>query len=340
MSEPADESRAAYARALESYLADGSEEALEAAYALGRSAMSQGVGMIRLVATHGEILAAAIARAASLEDAQRRAQQAGLFLTECLSSYEMTLRGYQEANAKLHALNENLQRANEAAAAANQELEAFSYSVAHDLRAPLRSIDGFSAALLEESLERLDAQGQDYLRRVRGASVRMSELIDDLLKLARLSRSELRFSHFDLVPLAKRVWERLGAADPARKVALELPERLPVHADPGLLEVVLENLLGNAWKFTRKTEHPQVTLDATRRGSEQIYTVRDNGAGFDMAYVGKLFAPFQRLHRASDFEGTGVGLATVQRIIRRHGGRLWAEGAVGKGAVFSFSLPA
>jgi light-regulated signal transduction histidine kinase (bacteriophytochrome) len=264
---------------------------------------------------------------------------AGVFLVECLSPFEMTLRGYQEANTKLHALNEDLQRANDAAKAANQELEAFSYSVAHDLRAPLRSIDGFSSALLDEHLEQLDPEGQGYLQRVRAASQRMSELIDDLLSLARISRSELRLSNFDLAPVAKKVWTRLSESHPGRVVDFRVPGSLPVRADQGLLEVVLENLLGNAWKFTGKTPSPRVELGCVEKNGERIYTVRDNGAGFDMAYAGKLFAPFQRLHRSTEFEGTGIGLATVQRVIRRHGGRLWAEGAVGQGATFSFSLP-
>lgn len=221
---------------------------------------------------------------------------------------------------------------------ANRELEAFSYSVSHDLRAPLRSMDGFSQALLEEYAGRLDAQGTDYLRRIRAASQRMAQLIDDLLELARLSRSEIRREPVDLSALARGVAADLQKAQPVRQVNFRIADGVIAEGDPRLLRVVLVNLLGNAWKFTANRSSATIEFSMNRSDGKPAYVVRDDGAGFDMAYAGRLFGAFQRLHGASEFEGTGIGLATVQRIIHRHGGRVWAEGEVGKGATFSFTL--
>jgi two-component system, NtrC family, sensor kinase len=219
----------------------------------------------------------------------------------------------------------------------NKELEAFSYSVSHDLRAPLRSIDGFSQALLEDYLERLDDRGKDYLRRVRTAAQRMSELIDDLLQLSRLGRAELKRERIDLADIARLVAADLRKNDPQRQANVVVEEGLWAEADSRLIRVALENLLGNAWKFTAQVEAPKIELGATPGGD--AFFVRDNGAGFDMAYVGKLFGPFQRLHAEAEFPGTGIGLAIVQRIINRHGGRAWAEGEAGRGATFYFTIP-
>jgi len=223
-------------------------------------------------------------------------------------------------------------------AAANKELEAFSYSVSHDLRAPLRSIDGFSQALLEDYLDRLDERGKDYLRRVSAASRRMARLIDGVLSLSRLTRAEMRRETVDLSALARGIAADLRAAQPQRQVEIVIQEGLVGEADPRLLQVVLENLLGNAWKFTGKTPHARIEFGVTQVDGQPAYFVRDNGVGFDMAYADKLFGAFQRLHTTEEFEGDGIGLATVQRIIRRHGGRVWAEGAVGQGATFYFTL--
>ena len=222
--------------------------------------------------------------------------------------------------------------------AANKELEAFSYSVSHDLRAPLRGIDGFSQALLEDYSDRLDEQGRDYLRRVHAAAQRMAHLIDDMLKLSRISRAELRREEVDLSALARSVVEQLRKAQPERRVEVHIADGLKSQGDPQLLRIALENLLGNAWKFTGKTAEALIEFGATQEGGETVYAVRDNGAGFDMTYVDKLFKAFQRLHDAREFEGTGIGLATVQRVIRRHGGRVWAEGEPGRGATFYFTL--
>jgi signal transduction histidine kinase len=222
--------------------------------------------------------------------------------------------------------------------AVNRELETFSYSVAHDLRAPLRGIDGFSQALLEDHGDRLDASGKDALQRVRAASQRMAQLIDDLLKLSRVTRSELHREPVDLSALARTIVADLQKAQPDREVIVVIAEGLAANGDPRLLRAVLENLLANAWKFTAKQPRARIEFGMTRHDGGRAYFVRDDGAGFDMAYADKLFGAFQRLHASSDFPGTGIGLATVQRIVHRHGGRVWAEGAVGRGATFYFTL--
>jgi PAS domain S-box-containing protein len=223
--------------------------------------------------------------------------------------------------------------------AANRELEAFSYAVSHDLRAPLRSINGFSQALLEDAAARLDEQDKDYLTRIRGATQRMAQLIEALLALSRITRAELQREDLDLSAMAKAIAADLQGQEPMRHVAFVIAEGLRATGDPRLLRVGLENLLGNAWKFTAK--RPQACIEVGRLTQPDgilAFFVRDNGAGFEMAYADKLFAPFQRLHRTAEYEGTGIGLATLQRIIYRHGGRTWAEGAVDQGATFYFTL--
>ena len=222
--------------------------------------------------------------------------------------------------------------------AVNRELEAFAYSVSHDLRAPLRAIDGFSQALLEDYLPELDEQGQDYLRRIQAASRRMGQLINDLLKLSRLTRGEMNYESVNLSLMARKLADELRNHDPQRQVEFIIEPDLVVSGDARLLQIALENLLGNAWKFTSK--QPQATIEFGRRNKNGKLTffVRDTGAGFEMTYANKLFGAFQRLHPAKEFEGSGIGLVTVQRIIHRHGGQIWAEGEVGKGATFYFTL--
>ena len=231
-----------------------------------------------------------------------------------------------------------LARAKEPSDAANRELEAFSYSVAHDLRAPLRGIDGFSSALLEDHSAQLDEEGQHYLRRVRESTQRMAQLIDGLLSLARITRGDLRRERVDLSELANASAQRFKAAEPDREVELLIGKGQTVIGDSRLLGVVLENLLSNAWKFTRNQPKARIEFSIIQQEGSPVFYVRDNGAGFDPAYASKLFGVFQRLHRADEFEGTGIGLATVQRIIRRHGGRIWAEGKKDQGATFYFTL--
>lgn len=223
--------------------------------------------------------------------------------------------------------------------AANKELETFSYSVSHDLRAPLRHINGFSQALLEDYAGKLDETGQGHLRELRAASQEMGQLIDDVLKLARVTRAEMIPEIVDMSALAQSIAKEVQKGDSERKVTFDIEEGLSARGDKRLLGILLTNLLGNAWKFTSKQENAEVAFGHEQNTDDTVYFVRDNGAGFDMAYADKLYGAFQRLHGAHEFEGTGIGLATVQRVINRHGGRVWAEGEVGKGATFYFSLP-
>jgi PAS domain S-box-containing protein len=231
-----------------------------------------------------------------------------------------------------------LARAKEAAESASREFEAFSYSVAHDLRAPLRAIDGFSLALLEDYADKLDDEGRRYLTRVRDSAQFMAQLIESLLALARITQGDIQRAPVDLSGIARAAAERLRAARPERNVELVIEDGMTCVGDGRLLGVLLENLLGNAWKFTGKREQAHVEVGSRREGEELVFFVRDDGAGFDMAFAKKLFGVFQRLHAVTEFEGIGIGLATVQRIVRRHGGRVWAEGKVGEGATFHFTL--
>uniref|UniRef100_UPI00105DC1AE sensor histidine kinase n=1 Tax=Cognatilysobacter terrigena TaxID=2488749 RepID=UPI00105DC1AE len=244
------------------------------------------------------------------------------------------------AEARVHALNRTLEarvalRTRELMRA-NQELESFAYSVSHDLRAPLRAIDGFSRILAERYAERLDDPGRDYLSRVRRAATRMGELIDSMLQLARLSRSALKVETVNLSRVASEVIEELTVSEPTRNLDVRVQPGLDVEGDATLLRNLLQNLIGNAWKFTRDRDPAVIEFGLTSGGE---YFVRDNGAGFAQDYVDKLFRPFQRLHTEEHFAGHGIGLATVRRIVERHGGTIRAEGAVGEGATFYFTLP-
>jgi signal transduction histidine kinase len=221
---------------------------------------------------------------------------------------------------------------------ANEELEAFCYSVSHDLRAPLRSIDGFSQALIEDFGKDVPEDGQRFLARIRSSTQRMGQLIEDLLNLSRVSRGALDRRDIDISELARQVAADLQHRDPERKVELLVWDGITGNADPRLLRAALENLIGNAWKFTSKRADARIEVGSLRDKGRITIFVRDNGAGFDMAYAAKLFGAFQRLHSANEFAGTGIGLATVQRIVHRHGGRVWAEGMVGQGATFHFTI--
>jgi signal transduction histidine kinase len=256
---------------------------------------------------------------------------------------------FNEMLARIQEQNRQLQQAHDALEqrvadrtaqleAANKELESFSYSVSHDLRTPLRSIDGFSQALLEDYGDKLDDQGRSDLRRVRAATQRMAQLIDDMLNLSRVTRGEMHREVVDLTALVRNVSQELAAAEPDRKVDLAIAESVRAEGDARLFRVLLENLLRNAWKFTAKHPTAKIEFGIQTNNGKPVYFVRDDGAGFDMAYASKLFGAFQRLHAMTEFAGTGVGLATVQRIVHRHGGRIWAEAKVDQGATFYFTL--
>ena len=279
-----------------------------------------------------------------------------ILLTICISviiaKFAKTIGDdFDQAHAELRNKEEELKKLNEelerrvAARTAQlemvvEELDAFSYSVSHDLRAPLLAIDGFSRILLDTYRDKpLDETGRGYLERLCKGTQRMGRLIDAMLKLARVSRSEFHRQFVDLSKTVRAIAEQQRQDNPERLVAMTVQEGIVVWGDPDLLQIALENLIDNAWKFTGKEERPQIEFGMRLEEGEMIYFVRDNGAGFDMTYAGKLFGAFQRLHRTDEFPGTGIGLATVRRIITRHGGRVWAAGAVGKGATLFFTLP-
>lgn len=272
----------------------------------------------------------------------RRPDQAVMNLAANLGSQigQFILR--RRAESELRQLNAQLEdRVAERTAelkAANQELESFAYSVSHDLRAPLRTVDGFSQALVEDCGDLVGEDGKDYIRRIRGAARNMGSLIEDLLRLSRVMRQEIRREQVDLTAMGRSVLAELQREQPERDVRITVADGLTAYGDERLLRLVLLNLLSNALKFTSRTPQPEITFGAEKHDGRPVFFVRDNGAGFDMAYADKLFVPFQRLHLSTEFDGTGVGLATVQRVIQRHGGRVWAEGKIGHGATFYFTL--
>jgi signal transduction histidine kinase/ligand-binding sensor domain-containing protein len=242
-------------------------------------------------------------------------------------------------NDELEATNESLIMVNKELEIANKELEAFSYSVSHDLKAPLRHIEGFSQILSDNYQNKIDDQGKSYLQRIQGSALRMSQLIEDMLSLSRISRSEMMIQDVNLGTIAKEIADNLRESQPGRSVNFSICDELPVKGDGKLLRIVLENLIGNAWKYTSKHQSANIEVGFKKQDNTTFYYVRDDGAGFDMNYAKKLFGVFQRLHRIEEFEGTGIGLATVQRIIHRHGGKVWAESEVEKGATFYFTIP-
>ena len=244
---------------------------------------------------------------------------------------ETAERSGPEASLRMEALARELEEA-------HKEMEAFAYSISHDLRAPLLRIDGFSHALEDEYGEKLDETGRNYLARVRAGAQKMGQMIDDLLRFSRLTREPMTKSVLNLTGIARAVVEELREIEPQRKIVVEIAEGMTASGDAQLMKVVVGNLLGNAWKFTRKKEEARISMSTERGAGEKIFCVRDNGAGFEMSYACKLFAPFQRLHGESEFDGTGIGLATVKRIVARHGGRVWATAEPDAGAAFFFTL--
>ena len=269
-------------------------------------------------------------------------RHAGDEIQQLGGAFNLMIANLKEARGnleeKIRVATEDVKKKNIELESVNKELEAFSYSVSHDLRAPLRGIDGWSQALLEDYGGQLDEQGQTYINRVRSETQHMGALIDDLIQLSRLTRAEMRMEQIDLSTVAQTIASRLNETQPERQVEFIIQPGLRVKGDAGLLEAALTNLLDNAFKFTGKIPQACIEFGQTEIRAEPVFFVRDNGVGFDMAYAKKLFGAFQRMHPSSEFPGTGVGLATVQRIIHRHGGRVWAESKVGQGATFFFTL--
>lgn len=245
---------------------------------------------------------------------------------------------YREIREHADTLERRVQERTVQLETANRELESFSYSVSHDLRSPLRGINGWSQALMEDCRDQLDQNGQAYLDRIRIETQKMGTIIDGLLELSRVSRREVTFEIVDMSSAAQTLAARLHEEEPERKVEFVIEPGLIARGDPRLLEVMLSNLFANAWKFTGKHKSALIEFGRTLIDGMPVWFVRDDGAGFDPAYARRLFGPFQRMHRASDFPGNGIGLATVQRIINRHGGRIWAEGQKEKGACFYFTF--
>lgn len=239
---------------------------------------------------------------------------------------------------RILSLNRSLEHTANELSAINKELEAFSYSVSHDLSAPLRSIDGFSQAIVDDYGDILDENGKDYLQRIRKGSQRMAQLIDDMLKLSRITRGDMQRVTIDLSGMVQSIVSELQQQQPEREVRFRIAQEVVASADPRMLRMALDNLLGNAWKFTSKSPCAEIEFGVTEHEGALAYFVRDNGAGFDMTYASKLFGAFQRLHSTTEFPGTSIGLAIVQRIIRRHGGTVWAQAEVNKGATFYFTL--
>jgi light-regulated signal transduction histidine kinase (bacteriophytochrome) len=275
-------------------------------------------------------------RRKQIEDEQR-AMRDQLLRSELDAAEARAAQALVETRA---AMAEELAETNEQLAQANRELEAFSYSVSHDLRAPLRTISAFTYAIMEDLGERIDDRTRGHVRRVLAATARMSDLIDALLELARINRTPIGRHRVDLSQLGAIVLDELVRREPTRAVSVGIAPGLIVEADARLMRILLDNLLGNAWKFTSGIERARIELGLEHHGDDAVYFVRDNGAGFDMSQADRLFAPFQRLHTDGAFTGTGIGLATARRIVERHGGKIWAEGSVGGGAKISFTVPA
>ena len=317
-----------YRNSLRDCLNGAGEFALKRGYELGRQAMLEGLGVMDILSAQRKALLGLLATAGTVKDCIHLAQISQDLLTECLAPFELTHRGFLEAES----LNNQLE-------AANKQLESFSYSVSHDLRAPLRAIDGYSRMILRREEKNFDAETQRQFNTIRSNVETMGHLIDDLLAFSRLGKKEMTKTSLDMDWMIRDVWQNLLTIHPDRNMTLHAEGIRPGMGDRSLIREVFSNLLGNAVKFTRTREVTRIEVESRDQDNETIYSIRDNGIGFDMQYHDKLFGVFQRLHSASEYEGTGIGLALVNRIIHRHGGRVWAEGRVGEGAAFFFTLP-
>jgi signal transduction histidine kinase len=282
---------------------------------------------------------ASIRENANLREASVADQLAIESLRSNNDSLSQLVHQLKSAQEEIEHLNREQNARNLALTAMNKELESFSYAVSHDLRSPLRSIHGFSEALQQSARARLTPEETGWLDKISAAAARMDRLTEDLLRLSRISRSKLKREHVNLALLAREVVHELRETDPSRNVVFAISDQLDAHADPVLMGVAITNLLENAWKYTGKQEEGLISFSREQIDHQTVFCVRDNGAGFEMEYASKLFTPFQRLHSARDFAGSGVGLACVARVVHKHGGRIWANAAVGQGASFFFTIP-
>jgi light-regulated signal transduction histidine kinase (bacteriophytochrome) len=317
----------AYRHSLRECIAGAGEVALQHGYELGRQAIRNGLGVMDIVSAHRKVLLEILADARTAEDSLQAVRSSQDLFTECLAPFELTHRGFLE----VESLNSKLE-------AANKELESFSYSVSHDLRAPLRAIDGYSRMILRKLEDHFDEETRRQFGSIRDNVKTMGCLIDDLLAFSRLGKQEMSKTSLDMEQMIRDVWQNLLIVHPDRNMTLHVEGIQTAMGDRSLVREVVSNLLGNAVKFTRGREITRIEAGSHVQDREVVYYVRDNGVGFDMTYYDKLFGVFQRLH-GTDYEGTGIGLALVQRIISRHNGRVWAEGRVDEGAVFYFTLP-
>lgn len=277
-------------------------------------------------------------QSASESDLERRLSLCLARLAEADQLLKQEQQGRSKAEHEVALLSKEIDRQKSITETVHQELESFSYSISHDLRAPLRHLVGFSNALVEDYGERLEPTAQSYLDCIVRAARKMEGLLEALLFLSRVTRQDLTLVEVDLAALARQCADSLRQADPARHVEFRIAEKMPVKADPQLMRTAIEHLLGNAWKFTAKKERATIEFGEKREGENTVYYVRDDGAGFDLRFAERLFGPFQRMHREEEFPGLGIGLATVQRIVHRHGGKIWADAEIGNGATFSFTL--
>ncbi|MCE5265854.1 MAG: two-component sensor histidine kinase [Deltaproteobacteria bacterium] len=317
-----------YRNLLRDCLDGAGEIALKRGYELGRQAMLDGLGVMDVQSAQRKALLGLFAAATTVNDCVHLVESAQDFFAECLAPFEMTHRGFLE----VESLNNQLE-------AANKELESFSYSVSHDLRAPLRAIDGYSRMILRREEKNFDGETRRQFDSIRSNVDTMGHLIDDLLAFSRLGKQEMTKSRLDMEWMIRDVWQNLITIHPDRNMVLGVEGVQPGMGDRSLIREVFSNLLGNAVKFTRSREVTRIEVGSRVEGNETTYWIRDNGIGFDMQFHDKLFGVFQRLHSPNEYEGTGIGLALVNRIIHRHGGRVWAEGKVDAGATFYFSLP-
>jgi light-regulated signal transduction histidine kinase (bacteriophytochrome) len=336
MKAPVEQIRETYLSLVNSALSETNEAILHRAYEFGRNAVDSKLGILEVTDAYVSALVE-ILQQTSPESA-RAIEATRELLSTSLSPFEMTHRGYRDSILRLKEMNKDLEQQAKDLKAANQELEAFSYTVSHDVRSPIGGIESLAEIMLEDYGKQLDEQGRAYLSEMSASARKTLELVEGLLSLSQFGRQELVRSDVDLSHMARMIIRDLQKENTVRQVTVSIADGLIAQGDQKLLYAVMSNLLGNAWKYTSHQKNAKIEFGVFEKDRKSIYFVKDNGAGFDMKLAAKLFAPFQRLHSASQFQGSGIGLATVQRIIERHGGQIWAEAQVGQGASFYFTL--